>query len=249
MKKGTLHIILFLMAYAINASYGQNLNVDQNVISSGGSEDTTATLIISSTIGESVVSTLRPNNTTSVFLTQGFQQYIVFDSTISFQLKTFGATCIGRSDGFAEVESVSGCNGPYTITWSNGDNGSSANNLAVGVYTVQITTAEGCSSMRTFNIDFVDNSPCLLKFYSGITPNNDGFNDQWEIDNINLFPNNKVNIYNRLGNRVWRGDNYDNLSVVWKGENLSGNELPSDTYFYVFENGSQIEKGWIELTR
>ena len=91
--------------------------------------------------------------------------------------------------------------------------------------------------------------PCLLKFYSGITPNADGRNDFWIIDNIELFPSNEVIFYNRLGNKVWEGTNYDNNSVVWGGENLSGSDLPSDTYFYIFESGNDVEKGWVELTR
>ena len=94
-----------------------------------------------------------------------------------------------------------------------------------------------------------NNLPCLLKFYSGITPNGDGLNETWIIDNIELFPSNEVIFYNRLGNKVWEGTNYDNSNVVWGGQNLSGNELPSDTYFYIFESGSNVEKGWVELTR
>ena len=58
-------------------------------------------------------------------------------------------------------------------------------------------------------------------------------------------------IYDRNGNRVFDATNYDNINVVWGGQNRSGGDLPSDTYFYIFStaDGGINEKGWIELTR
>lgn len=244
----SLKINILLMLFVLSTvSLAQNYRLEQQVIGSAGSYNNTGTITISSTVGETVVNTLNPNNT-AVMLTQGFQQSFIGD-TISAVLSTFGSTCIGRNDGFAQLDSIKGCEPPYTILWSNGDVGTFANNLAVGAYTVDITSNDGCTQQFAFSINYIKNEPCVLKFYSGITPNNDGLNDKWEIDNIELFQDNQVDIYNRLGNRVWEGSNYDNVNTVWKGENLSGNELPSDTYFYVFESGSTIEKGWIELTR
>ena len=231
----------------INAM-GQDINLDHNVKASGGGFDSTSTLIISSTVGEAVISTLTPQGNNVALLTQGFQQSIVGDN-ITVTITTNGALCFGRNDGFAVIDSISGCTGPYTIFWSSGATGNRASNLAAGNYTVDITAADNCFTSAPFTIGYVNELECLLKFYSGITPNADGFNDQWEIDNIELFPDNEVKIYNRLGNKVWDGKNYNNSTVVWKGENLSGNELPSDTYFYVFESGSNVENGWIELTR
>ncbi|MBL4709168.1 MAG: gliding motility-associated C-terminal domain-containing protein [Flavobacteriales bacterium] len=241
MRYAVLGIMMFF-ALCVSAQ----TNLDQNVIGSGGDYDSTSSLIISSTIGETVVHTT--SSTSVVILTQGFQQSFIKD-TISFLFQTFNASCIGRADGFAKIDSIKGCNAPYTILWSNGSTGTSANNLAAGDYSVQITSGDGCTKQIPFSINYISEEDCILKFYSGITPNNDGINDNWEIDNIELFPDNSIDIYNRLGNKVWEGSGYDNNTIVWGGENLSGNELPSDTYFYVFITGNDVEKGWIELTR
>jgi len=48
-----------------------------------------------------------------------------------------------------------------------------------------------------------------------------------------LYPDNQVTIYNRWGDRVFDMPNYDNDQKSFKGEsNLTGNKLPSGTYFY-----------------
>ena len=93
------------------------------------------------------------------------------------------------------------------------------------------------------------NEECKLKFYSGITPNADGVNDSWEIDNVSLYPENVVNIFDRRGNLVYSGKNYDNKNEVWKGDSKNGKPLPSGTYFFIFESDELTQKGWVELTR
>ena len=88
-----------------------------------------------------------------------------------------------------------------------------------------------------------------LTFYSGITPNGDGNNDVWEIDNIEFYPENTVQIFNRWGNEIWFGSGYDNNEVVWIGLDKSGVQLTDGTYFYVVTISGNTTKGWIELTR
>ena len=79
--------------------------------------------------------------------------------------------------------------------------------------------------------------------YNLVTPNNDGSSDYFIIDNIWNYPNNKVEIYNRWGVRVYSTTAYDpngdGSSNVFNGysngRNTIGknNKLPSGTYYYV----------------
>ena len=241
-----------VIAVALTLSFGNvfsQTQLERQVIGASGSETNTPNLRVSSTVGEPIVSTRQAQNSTLI-ITQGFQQALVTDSSLTYVLRTFDASCIGRSNGFATVDSITGCEAPYTILWSTGATGATVRNLAPGNYSVQITSADGCETdLRTFTIGTISSEPCFLTFYSGITPNNDGFNDSWIIENVEAFADNEVKIYNRYGLLVFETTAYDNVNNVWDGNNLSGNELPSDTYFFVFEYDGDIEKGWIELTR
>ncbi|KUJ63483.1 hypothetical protein AR687_01990 [Flavobacteriaceae bacterium CRH] len=60
--------------------------------------------------------------------------------------------CNGSNTGSASVV-PSGAPGPFTYVWApSGGNADTANNLAAGNYSVTITSANGCSTVKTFTI-------------------------------------------------------------------------------------------------
>ncbi|MEM9837088.1 MAG: T9SS type A sorting domain-containing protein [Bacteroidota bacterium] len=61
---------------------------------------------------------------------------------------------INGNDGIATVNSSVGGVPPYTYTWSNGQTGSQATNLAVGTYTVTVTDATGCTAIQSVTVPF-----------------------------------------------------------------------------------------------
>ncbi|NJN41884.1 MAG: gliding motility-associated C-terminal domain-containing protein [Flammeovirgaceae bacterium] len=88
--------------------------------------------------------------------------------------------------------------------------------------------------------------------FGGISPNGDGLNDVWIIQNINtLEPQNKVSLFNRWGDKVFEIENYDNNSRVFKGMNDNGKDLPSGVYFYKIEfiSGREIISGYLTIKR
>lgn len=245
--------LLFLLVSLLSIPAIAQVEGNQKVMSSGGNEYNSPALNVTSTIGEAVVTTAQSGAT--LILTQGFQQSFEDDS-LAVTVTTHPASCRGRANGFAflTIDSILGCNDTISqVLWSAGTpvvgNVYETRNLDAGDYTVQIITKDNCSRIVRFSIGYERDGPCLLEFFSGITPNGDGVSDKWKIENVEAFAVNKVTIYNRLGNIVFEEDNYDNVNVVWDGTNLSGADLPSDTYFFVFESDGDFEKGWIELTR
>ncbi len=87
-----------------------------------------------------------------------------------------------------------------------------------------------------------------IVIWHGLTPNGDNFNDTWIIEGIDTIPNN-VTIFNRWGDHLWYGENYDNVNVVWNGRNRHGDLLPPATYFYVIIlAGKEPKKGWVEVS-
>jgi gliding motility-associated-like protein len=82
--------------------------------------------------------------------------------------------------------------------------------------------------------------------YNALSPNGDGKNDVVEIDNIDLYPNNKFKVFNRWGDKVYAEDGYNGKDVAFTGGNL-----PDGTYYYVLElgDGSKPIEGFILLKR
>lgn len=124
--------------------------------------------------------------------------------------------------------------------------------------TVVGTGTSGCRSKIIFDIEVNNVCPDIIP-YNIITPNGDGLNDWFIIDNIELYPNNIVKIYNRWGQELSEIPKYHNTFNYWSGTVFDGNKnddeinknLPSGTYFYIIELGdnSPIRKGFVELIR
>ena len=83
--------------------------------------------------------------------------------------------------------------------------------------------------MDNENTDLEDR--CMPFFANTMTPNGDGANDVFYIENIDTFPNNYLTIYNRWGNVVFETRSYNN---DWEGT-YNGQPLPVGTYYYYME--------------
>lgn len=79
-----------------------------------------------------------------------------------------------------------------------------------------------------------------------LTPNGDGINDNWFIQDIQYYPN-QVFVYNLYGNEVYSQKNYAN---DWQGT-YNGAALPDGTYYYVikFDESDQIIKGSVDIIK
>jgi gliding motility-associated-like protein len=116
-------------------------------------------------------------------------------------------------------------------------------------YQVIVVDGNNCKDKDSVAVFVILNDTCGVSIYNLISPNGDGKNDVWFIDGVNFFPENSVNIYNRWGDRVWQGKNYDNDKVLWSGQDQKGAALPDGTYYYVVELGDKTFSGFVELVR
>ncbi|MEQ8358247.1 MAG: LamG-like jellyroll fold domain-containing protein [Cytophagales bacterium] len=83
-----------------------------------------------------------------------------------------------------------------------------------------------------------------LKLPDVVTANGDGYNDKFVIENIHLYPEHRLEIYNRSGRPVFNSDNYQN---DWPSVDLA-----SGVYYYQFKvKGNYKEEfgGYIHLMR
>jgi gliding motility-associated-like protein len=139
---------------------------------------------------------------------------------------------------------VSGPNATYTYNWTNGTTTSTGVNLTVnpltqataGNYTVTVTDQNGCQN-RT--IGTIDAQLCETFVPEIFTPNGDGKNDGFVIKNIENYPNNKLKIFNRWGNKVYEKDGYLNEfeGFANTGDQVGKSKLPSGTYYVILEYG------------
>jgi len=87
-----------------------------------------------------------------------------------------------------------------------------------------------------------------LEIYNAVSPNGDGKHDVFEIKGIEqeIYKNNKVEIFNRWGDRVYTQSGYNNKDVAF-----DGGTLPDGTYYYVLDLGNdrKIFKGFLLLSR
>lgn len=121
--------------------------------------------------------------------------------------------------------------GTTNFVWSTGDSTPSVVlNIADRTIIKVVGNDGNCSSdTLSFVIDTRRcQDPVILapKFFS---PNNDGYNDYWVLDDITNFPENQVTIINKWGDIVLNKTNYDNR---WDGT-YNGQQVAEDTYMYV----------------
>jgi gliding motility-associated-like protein len=111
-----------------------------------------------------------------------------------------------------------------------------------------VVTAQDGITKQTYTIlVYKGVSPESLVINNIISPNGDGKNDFWEIQDIQLFPNNKVTVFDRAGRIVYSKNGYGN---EWDGS-YEGSPLNYDTYYYLIDLGDDIPKikGFITMLK
>lgn len=127
-----------------------------------------------------------------------------------------------------------------------------------------ITTPVPVEGYGIFTLGLIKKSILLdgdVVVYNAVSPDGDGHNDYLIIDNIQRFPNNSLEVYNRWGVKLYETTNYDSNGNVFKGISEGrgtmnkGEKLPSGTYYYVLKydytdgNGSRMvtKSGYLHL--
>lgn len=95
---------------------------------------------------------------------------------------------------------------------------------------VNVTNEYNCVASDTITINFCGD----LEIPNAFTPNGDGDNDVWEIEQLFAFDRATLDIYNRWGDRVFHADGYS-AGDYWDGTDERGKKLPMDSYYYVID--------------
>ena len=93
--------------------------------------------------------------------------------------------------GFIEIDDIWTATPPYTFYLDSVlQEGERFEDLTAGFYTVTLQDANGCWSKRSVQID----NDCI-DISHGVSPNEDGINDTWEIKDIERYPDSKIKVF------------------------------------------------------
>lgn len=113
-------------------------------------------------------------------------------------------------------------------------------NVHAGIHTVYIKDQNGCGT--------VQKEVAVFGVPAYFTPNQDGYNDYWNIEGVNETSNAKtiIQIFDRYGKFLKQ---IKPLSLGWDGTYL-GNNMPSDDYWYMIKlEDNRVIKGHFALKR
>lgn len=112
-----------------------------------------------------------------------------------------------------------------------------------------VATVAGFSDEATVYIEVLEKRPLMP---TGFSPNGDGINDELIIENVELYEDNSIVIFNRWGNIVYQKTGYDNSDpwngIANKGIRIGNGVLPTGVYFYVLDLGDDERIGENKIT-
>lgn len=148
----------------------------------------------------------------------------------------------------------------YSVVWYDAATGGSTISSGTTLtnttyYAALLNLTTGCESSVRLAVT-PDVTACgKLQIPDGFSPNGDGTNDTFDVDNLAiLYPNFEIEIFNRNGNIVYKGnantprfDGTSNQSRV-----IASGNLPVGVYFYIFnynDGENKPKQGRLYLSR
>ncbi len=138
---------------------------------------------------------------------------------------------------------------PYTYLWNDGSEDQEILIEGIGEYFVTVTDSSGCSNVFNYAVkgDPIAGNICF-KIPNAFSPNNDGFNDTWEILGIEEFPLAQVQVFDRWGKLIIDKKDYQS---DWDGT-VDGNDLEMGSYMYIVNLNApnvSVFKGIVSIKR
>lgn len=112
-------------------------------------------------------------------------------------------------------------------------------------YSVEVTDQYNCKD-TAFVLISVSPNLDLITIPNLMTPNGDGYNDIWNIKNIETYEESEVTIFDAYGQLIYQNSPYLN---DWDATNGNGDVIPDGTYFYIviLEEGIKPLKGTLTI--
>ncbi len=144
---------------------------------------------------------------------------------------------ISRGDQ-VEIIPVEAGNFRYSLDGSIYQNSPVFNSVPGGIYTAYISDTENC------NIETLEFAHIVIPQF--ISPNNDGYNDNFQLKGVEFFAGSEIRIFDRYGKLIKAGPG---AGFKWNGK-WNGKDLPADDYWYHIQiEGFEVQTGNFSLLR
>lgn len=132
----------------------------------------------------------------------------------------------------------------YNILSSASDINAEVAPLTDTIYTLHVQSQDGCG---TATDDVFVRVLMKIKIPNVFSPNGDGINDDWQIDELASFPESDITIFDRYGRQVFNTKGYNK---PWDGK-LNSKPLPVGVYYYILDlkNGLKKMGGAVTILR
>jgi gliding motility-associated-like protein len=138
----------------------------------------------------------------------------------------------------------------FSYEWSTGETSSAITVYpGQGLISLTVRNIHNCSATDEIEILPCNAEKLFESISNAFTPNGDGVHDTWVINNIEVYPETVIEVFDRTGRSVFRVEGgYQN---DWNGT-FNGKQLPMDTYYYIIDFKSediQPKKGTVTIIR
>ncbi|MDN3705867.1 gliding motility-associated C-terminal domain-containing protein [Myroides ceti] len=138
-------------------------------------------------------------------------------------------TCDQLQDLPTNIDATDGC-GTVSIVYTEEEISGDCSAHYTLLRTWTATDTCGNSTSYTQRIEIA----CKVEVFNAVSADGDGINDVLEIQGIECYPDNSVEIFNRWGELVYATKNYNSKGNVFSGySNKKENKLVSGTYYYI----------------
>lgn len=147
---------------------------------------------------------------------------------------------INPSDSFADNNNISievlGGTGPffYQLDDNKFQESNNFNQLTSGDHRITIKDESNCT--------FLSKEITILDYPKFFTPNNDGYNDYWNISNFKIFKHAQISIFDRFGKLL---KIITPLDIGWDGFS-NGVLMPTTDYWFVLNYIEKMQNGNLE---
>jgi gliding motility-associated-like protein len=108
-----------------------------------------------------------------------------------------------------------------------------------------VTSTQGCTDTDSVTVTVA--LPKKIDIPNILSPNDDGYNDTWDLSGVPDIDQSKITVLNRWGKVVFETENYQH---DWGGT-YNGEPLPDGTYMYIIEGSDVYDafRGPLQITR